>query len=172
MFQAGYPSVGFVALAYSLMSCVCAGAQNFTHPVWQRWGKALGCVMEQSQCTEACALSSSQFHVDPYKGSTGACWHSHQHLAQKVTLKYANQFVYSPPEDRDFSKFIEQVTMVVQDFAQAGIAAQDLGMPFASMKPGILQGGQMPYDIKADKLQRLQENIIELVHKIDAAAVA
>ena len=94
-----------------------------------------------------------------------------QHLAQKVTLKYANQFVYSPPEDRDFSKFIEQVTMVVQDFAQPGIAAQDLGMPFASMKPGILQGGQMPYDIKADKLQKLQENIIELVHKINAAPV-
>jgi len=71
-----------------------------------------------------------------------------------------------------FSKFIKAVTMVVQDFALAGIAAQDLGMPFATMQPGMLQGGQMAYDIKADKLQRLQENIIELVHKIDAAPTA
>ena len=95
-----------------------------------------------------------------------------QHLAQKVTLKYADLFVHPPPDDRDFSKFIEAVTMVVQDFALAGIAAQDLGMPFATMQPGMLQGGQMPYDIKADKLQRLQENILELVHKIDAAPTA
>lgn len=92
-----------------------------------------------------------------------------QHLAQKVTLKYADLFVYPAPEDRDFSKFIEAVTMVVQDFAVAGFAAQDLGMPFATMKPGMLHGGQMPYDIKADKLERLQENIMELVRKIDKA---
>ncbi|KAL3162318.1 hypothetical protein ABBQ32_010004 [Trebouxia sp. C0010 RCD-2024] len=92
-----------------------------------------------------------------------------QHLAQKVTLKYADLFVYPAPEDRDFSKFIEAVTMVVQDFGVAGFAAQDLGMPFATMKPGMLHGGQMPYDIKADKLERLQENIMELVFKIDKA---
>ena len=92
-----------------------------------------------------------------------------QHLAQKVTLKYADLFVSPPPEDRDFSTFIEAVTMVVQDFAVAGIAAQDLGMPFATMKPGMIHGGQMPYDIKADKLERLQENIMELVRKIDKA---
>ena len=94
-----------------------------------------------------------------------------QHLAQKVTMKYADLFVYPAPEDRDFAKFIEAVTMIVQDFALAGVAAQDLGMPFATMQPGMLQGGQMPYDIKADKLDRLKENIGELIKKIDNAPV-
>ena len=87
-------------------------------------------------------------------------------------MKYADLFIYPAPEDRDFSKFVEAVTMVVQDFALAGIAAQDLGMPFATMQPGVLQGGQMPYDIKADKLDRLKENISELVKKIDAAPLS
>lgn len=91
-----------------------------------------------------------------------------KHLAGKVTLKYAEQILHPIPQDRDITGFIRDVTMVMQDFAQPGIAAQDLGIPFATMEPGVLTGGQMPYDIKADKLEKLKANMLELVSKIDA----
>ena len=91
-----------------------------------------------------------------------------QHLAGKVTLKYADQILHPVPQNRDNTEFIQDVTMVMQDFAQPGIAAQDLGIPFATMVPGVLTGGQMPYDIKADKLEKLKANMLELIHKIDA----
>jgi hypothetical protein len=94
-------------------------------------------------------------------------------LVAEVASTYPDLFlspVNSPPDAPDGEAFIETSTMCMRSFGVTGLAAAEHGIPFCSMREGKLQGGRLVYEIGADHLQQLEQNVIELADRLLDAA--
>lgn len=88
-------------------------------------------------------------------------------LVTEVASTYPDLFLNKPAavDDSDGEAFIDSSTMCMRSFGVTGLASAEHGVPFCSLREGKLQGGRLVYEIHADQLQQLEQNVIELADR-------
>ena len=86
-------------------------------------------------------------------------------LVAEVASTYPDLFHNKPDDTDDREAFVESSTMCMRSFGVTGLASAEHGIPFCSLREGKLQGGRLVYEIHADQLQQLEQNIIELADR-------
>ena len=88
-------------------------------------------------------------------------------LVAEVAATYPDLFHHLPPESLDdIEEFVSASTFCVRAFGVTGLAAAEHGIPFCAMREGKLQGGRLVYDIAAERLDQLEQNVLDLVGRL------